>query len=180
MSRQPLLHLLESYAAKFPAEASTVGQFIAFVEEHEDCFERSLLEGHVTASAWVINHDRTAALLIHHMKLDKWLQPGGHCDGDPDTLHVAQKECLEETGLQTQPVSAEIFDVDIHDIPERKGIPAHLHYDIRYLLRAAPGAEIIANETETSQVLWVPLDAVADYTEEESILRMLSKTSAYK
>lgn len=180
MLRQPLLHLLRSYSAKFPAEASTTNQFISFVEENGNCFERSLLKGHVTASAWVVNHDRTAALLIHHVKLDKWLQPGGHCDGDPDTLHVAAKECLEETGLETQPVTAEIFDVDIHEIPQRKDIPAHLHYDIRYLLRAKPDNTIAASETETNQVLWVPLSEVANYTTEESVLRMLAKTAAFK
>jgi 8-oxo-dGTP pyrophosphatase MutT (NUDIX family) len=94
-------------------------------------------------------------------------------------LQVALKECWEETGLETQPVSTEIFDVDIHDIPERKGIPAHIHYDVRYLLRALPGAEITASETETNQVLWVPLPDVKRYTGEESVLRMLAKTSTY-
>lgn len=180
MLRQPLLHLLKSYSAKFPSEASTTGQFISFVEENENCFERSLLKGHVTASAWVMNHDLTAALLIHHVKLDKWLQPGGHCDGDPDTLRVAVKECLEETGLETLPVTTNIFDVDIHEISQRKDIPAHLHYDIRYLLRTEQDAQITANETETNQVLWVPLNEVADYTTEESVLRMLAKTAAFR
>ena|ERR1700744_3794837 len=179
MSRQPLLHLLKAYAVKFPAESSTVNELISFVEENEDCFERSLLKGHVTASAWVIDQEKSAVLLIHHVKLDKWLQPGGHCDGDPNTLHVAAKECFEETGLQTQPLSTEIFDVDIHAIPQRKDIHAHIHYDIRYLLQAMPGSEITASETETNQVLWVPMDDISSYTTEDSILRMLSKTAAY-
>ena len=179
MSRQPLLHLLKSYAGKYPAEANTISQLISFVEENKDCFECALLKGHVTASAWVINHDRSAVLLIHHLKLDKWLQPGGHCDGDPDTLHVAQKECFEETGLETKPVSAEVFDIDIHDIPERKGIPAHIHYDVRYLLQALPGAEITASETETNHVLWIPVSDITRYTTEASILRMQAKVSIY-
>jgi len=177
MLRQPLLHLLRSCAVKFPAEVSTIGRFISFVEENPNCFERSLLKGHVTASAWVVNHDGAAVLLIHHLKLDKWLQPGGHCDGDPDTLHVAIKECFEETGLQTEPVTAEIFDIDIHEIPQRKDIPAHLHYDVRYLLRANPDAQIAASEAETNEVLWVPLDKVAGYTTEDSVMRMLAKTA---
>ncbi len=179
MSRQPLLQLLKAYAVKFPAEAATVGRLISFVEANEDCFERSLLEGHVTASAWVVDHNKSAVLLIHHLKLNKWLQPGGHCDGEPDTLHVAQKECFEETGLPTQPLSNAIFDVDIHLIPQRKDIPAHIHYDIRYLLQALPGSVITASETETNKVLWVPLNDVKSYTTEESVLRMLSKTNVY-
>ncbi|MGN6177689.1 MAG: NUDIX hydrolase [Mucilaginibacter sp.] len=179
MLRQPLLHLLRSYLIKFPTESSTVNQFISFVEENPNCFDRSLLKGHVTASAWVINPDGAAVLLIHHLKLDKWLQPGGHCDGDPDTLHVAAKECFEETGLKTQPVATEIFDIDIHEIPQRKDIPAHLHYDVRYLLRANPEARINASEAETNEVLWVSLDKVASYTTEDSVMRMLAKTAAY-
>jgi 8-oxo-dGTP pyrophosphatase MutT (NUDIX family) len=129
--RKPLLYLLRSYSSRFPAEAAATSKLIDFVEENEHCFERPLRKGHVTASAWVVNHDQSAVLLIHHIKLDKWLQPGGHCDGDPDTLHVAKKECIEETGLEAEPVSTEIFDIDIHEIPERKDIPAHLHYDSR-------------------------------------------------
>lgn len=178
MLRQPLLHLLRSYSVKFPAEASTANQFVSFVEENENCFERSLLKGHVTASGWVLNHNGSAVLLIHHLKLDKWLQPGGHCDGDADTLHVAVKECIEETGLETQPVTMEIFDLDIHEIPQRKDIPAHLHYDVRYLLRANSNAQIAASETETNDVLWVPLNEVANYTTEDSVMRMLAKTPA--
>lgn len=180
MLRQPLLNLLRTYSAKFPAEASTAGQLIAFVEENTDCFKRSLQQGHITASAWVVNHDKSAALLIHHVKLDKWLQPGGHCDGDADTLHVAQKECIEETGLETRPVSTEIFDIDIHEIPQRKEVPAHLHYDIRYLLQAVPDTAISASERETNNVLWVPLEDIKHYTTEPSILRMLVKTEAYR
>lgn len=179
MSRQYLSEQLGAYAAKFPAEKSTTDQFISFVQQNEDCFERSLLIGHVTASAWVLNADKDAVLLIHHLKLDKWLQPGGHCDGDPDTLHVATKECVEETGLETKPLSKEIFDIDIHEIPQRKDIPAHLHYDVRYLLQALPDNSIIASETETNEVIWVPLEDVKNYTTEESVLRMLAKTAAF-
>jgi 8-oxo-dGTP pyrophosphatase MutT (NUDIX family) len=179
MSRQPLLHLLNAYSQKFPAEAATVSQLMSFVKENDDCFERSLLKGHVTASAWVISDDETSVVLIHHLKLDKWLQPGGHCDGDADTLRVAQKECFEETGLETKAVSEEIFDIDIHEIPQRKEIPAHIHYDVRYLLQAIPGNAITASETETNQVLWVPIKDITSYTTEESILRMLGKISEY-
>jgi 8-oxo-dGTP pyrophosphatase MutT (NUDIX family) len=176
MTRQHLLQLLNEYNTKFPAEATTTGQFIDFVTKHDDCFERSLLIGHVTASGWVLNNDQTSVLLMHHLKLDKWLQPGGHCDGDPDTLHVAMKECWEETGLQVQPISTAIFDIDIHEIPQRKEVPAHLHYDIRYLLRAEPDSAIAASEQETLDVKWVSLADVKKYSTEESVTRMLDKT----
>src|SRR5215510_11521790 len=91
-----------------------------FVAANPNCFERSLQIGHVTGSAWIVDLDRTHALLTHHRKLNKWLQLGGHADGDPDILRVALREAREESNLDAiRPVSENIFDVDIHVIPAR-------------------------------------------------------------
>jgi 8-oxo-dGTP pyrophosphatase MutT (NUDIX family) len=89
--------------------------------------------------------DADKILLIHHRKLNKWLQPGGHCDGDTDTLAVAIKEVEEETGVVIKPNDQVIIDLDIHRIPERKGIPAHDHYDVRYLLEADSSLPLLQN-----------------------------------
>src|SRR5437773_8684321 len=116
-----------------------------FVEANVDCFERSLQIGHITGSAWIVDRDRTHALLTRHRKLNKWLQLGGHADGDPDILRVALREAREESNLDAiRPVSEAIFDVDIHLIPERAGEPEHLHYDVRFLLEADRGSPLLA------------------------------------
>lgn len=146
-------------------------------------FERDLVgaapdHGHITGSAWVVNPARTRVLLLHHAKLGKWVQPGGHCDGDSNVLAVALRETLEETGLTAAPVSQEIFDIDIHEIPEYWNTPAHLHFDVRYLLEADDVLEPKCNN-ESRAVRWVELDEVLNLTNEESVRRMVEKTRRF-
>jgi 8-oxo-dGTP pyrophosphatase MutT (NUDIX family) len=115
-------------------------------------------------------------LLIHHAKLDRWLQPGGHADGDPDVLRVALREAQEESGLlNLAPVSPAIFDIDIHAIPARGSEPEHFHYDVRFLLEADRTAPLVMNR-EAKDMAWVRLDEVTSLTNEWSVLRMVEKT----
>jgi 8-oxo-dGTP pyrophosphatase MutT (NUDIX family) len=169
---------LEQLAAHRPLteeEAEMRARLAAFVGAHENCFDRSLLVGHVTGSAWIVDLDRTHVLLTHHRKLDKWLQLGGHADGDSDVLRVALREAREESGLTSvRPVRESIFDVDIHLIPARKTEPEHFHYDVRYALEADRG-EALRMSDESHDLRWVRVDEVAVLTQEESVLRMVRK-----
>lgn len=175
MHRQPLLDQLSGYARLHPHEAETIRRFTAFVREQPDCFERSLAVGHITGSAWILNADGTEVLLTHHRKLDRWLQLGGHADGDPDVFAVALKEAREESGLQDfEPIIEGIFDLDVHRIPARKKDPEHLHYDIRYLLRATGSTDYVVSD-ESHDLRWVPIDGVHELTTEESMRRMVRK-----
>nr|WP_293836098.1 NUDIX hydrolase [uncultured Arsenicibacter sp.] len=175
MHREPLLTLLRQYEPFDENERAMWQETLSFVEQQPDCFERSLLIGHVTGSAWIVSPDRSQAVLIHHRKLDRWFQPGGHCDGDPDVAAVAMKEAEEETGLRSiRLVSPDIFDIDVHPIPAKGEIPAHLHYDIRFLLEANPD-EAFEHSEETNDIQWVKVDVMADFTDSESILRMIRK-----
>ncbi|MCU0326949.1 MAG: NUDIX hydrolase [Spirosomaceae bacterium] len=176
MHRQPLLNLLANHQASDPHEAKMLAEMIEFVKQNPDCFKRELLIGHVTGSAWIVDKSRKFVLLTHHRKLDKWLQPGGHCDGDPDVLNVALKEANEETGVERiKPVSESIFDVDIHLIPERKGIPAHYHYDVRFLLEADKEIPLVISD-ESNDLAWIAIEELPKLNDEESILRMVRKT----
>jgi 8-oxo-dGTP pyrophosphatase MutT (NUDIX family) len=134
--------------------------------------------GHVTASAFVLSPDRAATLLTHHAKLDRWLQLGGHCDGIADTRFVALKEAYEESGLsRVRLLSEEVFDVDIHEIPARGADPAHLHYDIRYLMQAEAGK--IQVSAESKALTWAPLDTLERYTDAPSVLRLRDKLAVF-
>ncbi|OIN57441.1 NUDIX hydrolase [Arsenicibacter rosenii] len=178
MHREPLLTLLRHYEPFDENERAMWQETLSFVEQHPDCFERSLLTGHVTGSAWIVSPDRSQAVLIHHRKLDRWFQPGGHCDGDPDVAAVAMKEAGEETGLRSiRLVSPAIFDIDVHPIPAKGAVPAHLHYDIRFLLEADPD-EAFQDSDETNDVKWVKFGEMADFTDSESILRMIRKKNS--
>lgn len=181
MHREPLLtllrqHVSERRTAADANEAAMTAQTIAFVETHPDCFERSLLEGHVTGSAWILSPDRQTVLLIHHRQLDRWFQPGGHADGNPDIAAVALQEAYEETGLtDVRLVSPQIFDVDVHPIPERGEVPAHLHYDIRF--QCVSNNKILFGESrEVKNVGWVSLTEAERLADSESISRMIRKS----
>jgi 8-oxo-dGTP pyrophosphatase MutT (NUDIX family) len=175
MHRQTLLSLLKAYTPADANEQAMWQETLLFVQDQPDCFQRTLLIGHITGSAWLVSPDRQQVVLIHHRKLDRWFQPGGHCDGDPDVRQVARREAEEETGLTNlQPVTPAIFDVDVHRIPERGAEPAHWHHDIRFLFEADP-AESFTHTAETKDIRWVPLKAVKSLTDSESILRMVRK-----
>ena len=176
MHRDTLLTLLENHNPTDPQEIKFTEQIIAFVNENADCFERSLLIGHVTGSAWILDKSHQFTLLTHHRKLDKWFQTGGHCDGDSDVMNVALKEAQEETGLSDiQIINPKIFDIDIHKIPERKGVPAHLHYDVRFLLEADMN-EAFTVSSESTDLAWVALTEVSNFNDSESIIRMVLKS----
>lgn len=147
-----------------------------FVRAHSDCFERTCRVGHVTGSAWVLSPDRRQVLLVRHRKLGRWLQPGGHADGDPDVLAVALREAQEETGLERLgllpgALGGLPLDVDVHAIPARPGEPAHLHHDVRFLLLAQPGQTLRRSE-ESEDLAWFERVQLAEVSDEESLLRL--------
>ncbi len=179
MHRSFLLGLLSRYKTHISAEVEMQNRLTLFVEQHPDCFARTLSIGHITGSAWVVNKARNRVFLLHHRKLDKWLQPGGHSDGDSNTLNVALRETQEESGVSADfiyPVTSEIFDIDIHQIPERKNAAAHLHYDVRFLLEMDDKQQLIISD-ESNELAWIELAKIQNYSNEESILRMVNKVA---
>ena len=179
MHRSPVLGLLRAHAALAldPHEAAMAADMIAFVHAHPDCLLRSCAPGHLTGSAWIVSPDRRRTLLTQHRKLDKWLQLGGHADGDGDLAAVALREAREESGLaRVTLVRPAVFDVDRHWISERKGEPGHYHYDLRFLIAADPD-EPLQITHESKDLAWVDLDTVTTLNPEESMARMVQKTS---
>jgi 8-oxo-dGTP pyrophosphatase MutT (NUDIX family) len=159
-------------------ERAMLAEFVRFVATEPRCAERDLVEGHLTGSAWVVDASRTNALLTHHRKLDKWLQLGGHADGDLDLLAVALREAAEESGLtRLRPVSARLFDLDRHWIPARKQDPGHWHYDFRFMIEADADEPLVVTD-ESHDLFWVEISRMAAYNAEESMLRMARKTIA--
>ncbi len=175
LDRLTLLRQLENYNSSYTEENVFKNQFIELLQ-HADAFQRTHLPGHITGSAWIVDASKKMALLIHHAKLNRWLQPGGHADGDENVLRVALREAEEETGVKNFKILKEgIFDLDIHPIPNRKDFPAHLHYDIRFLVQANMDDELILSD-ESLNVAWISLDDLPSFTENNpSINRMMEK-----
>ncbi|MGI8662700.1 MAG: NUDIX hydrolase [Acidimicrobiales bacterium] len=135
-------------------------RILEFIDAHDDALERRCQAGHLTGSAAIVAEGAARVLLLHHRKLDRWLQPGGHADGDGDIAAVAEREVLEETGLAGV-LERPAIDLDVHDIPARPGEPAHVHLDVRFRLRVAAGAVAVANH-ESRGLRWVGLEQLED------------------
>ena len=170
-----LSEALRRYRDQWQGESEVVTQFEAFLHAHANGFERSNLVGHFTGSAWLVSGDGTRVLLMHHRKLDCWLQPGGHADGDSDLARVALREAEEETGLTGLCIDGDVFDIDRHRIPCRADEPEHWHYDVRYVVHAGADESFVAN-AESHALAWQPVVKVAgDETLDSSLRRMAKK-----
>ena len=182
MSRRSLLAQLTRYRLRHPDEGSEIDRIEQLVEAHGDCFERSCLPGHITGSSWIVSEAGDRCLLTHHRKLGRWLQLGGHADGDVDVAAVALREAREESGLRHfDPVvptdGCAILDVDVHRIPARAGEPAHEHHDIRFLFRARAGQRLAMSE-ESNDLAWFEWERLAQIGADESMLRLARKARA--
>ncbi len=171
-----LLDLLDNYPITYSDDTIQLEKTRQFVVEHpDDCFERSLLVGHITGSAWVVSPDRRQVLLTHHRKLNRWLQLGGHADGNPDILAVSLQEAQEESGLDNITLlSPDIYDVDVHHIPAHSAEPAHYHYDIRFIFIANPTEPLIISN-ESKDLAWVDVANIKRLGVDRAILRMVDK-----
>ena len=166
--------LIDAYRRRYPDEADAE-RLWRFLLRQPRCFERDCFDdGHVTGSAWLVDGCASRVLLTHHRKLGRWLQLGGHSDGDTDTLAVAHREAEEESGLTVRPLDGAVLDVDIHTFPARGADPAHLHYDVRFAFQAV-GSDRFRVGPESMDLAWIDIDELSHVTPEESVLRMARK-----
>lgn len=166
---------LQAYAARWPEEAASVETFAALLAEGAHTFGRARLAGHFTASAWLVDAAGTRLLMTHHRKLDRWLQLGGHADGDTDLARVALREAEEESGLTGLRVAPEIFDLDRHWIPERGDVPGHWHYDVRFVVHAGSDEAYVVSD-ESHALAWRDIAALLEEAGiDPSIQRMARK-----
>jgi len=145
-------------------------RILELIAEHDDIAVRTCRPGHLTGSAFVVDPSRMCCLLMFHTKLQRWLQPGGHADGDTNLAHVALREATEETGLDGLSVVLPAIDVDIHRVDPPKE-DAHLHLDVRYLVLAPAGAMPEGNH-ESEALRWVGEAELADYDVDPGLHRM--------
>jgi 8-oxo-dGTP pyrophosphatase MutT (NUDIX family) len=139
-------------------EAADLTEILAFLDRHPQPFDRGILEGHLTGSAVVVSATGDRVLLLHHRKLRRWLQPGGHAEpGERQGELVALREAREETGIEglaLHPSARRPLDVDVHPIPARGAEPAHRHLDLRYLVVAPRDASLRRHVAEARALRW--------------------------
>jgi 8-oxo-dGTP pyrophosphatase MutT (NUDIX family) len=168
--------LLRAYTPADGAERAHHARMLALLGDGRDAFARTRFEpGHFTASGFVLSPDARALLLVHHRKLDRWLQPGGHVEpDDPDIAAAARRELREEVGLADAPLAqAGVFDLDVHAIPPLGREPAHEHFDVRLLFRA-PSLSLRPS-AETKAARFVQLEAISELGTDDSVLRAVRK-----
>jgi 8-oxo-dGTP pyrophosphatase MutT (NUDIX family) len=182
MSRhERLLAELETYAGADPVEER---HRLAMVDllSSEGAFSRShFVPGHFTASCYILD-DGARLLLHHHRRLNRWLQMGGHVEGDESPALAALREGAEESGLSDLRLSGEIFDLDVHAIPAAKGEPQHDHFDVRYVARTHVPEAIAIDRAESNDLLWVTLDRAAELMpgpESQRVIRKIRERSPF-
>lgn len=176
--RSHLLHLLEKYEPS-PSEEQPLAEMLLLLSEAGDPLSRHVFDpGHFTASGCVLAPDGESILLIHHKRLDRWLQPGGHIDpADESAMAAARREVYEETGVAVGGAESRLLDLDIHPVPEGKGEPPHRHFDLRFLFRAN-GETLAPAVDEVNEVAWVRFVDVEGRSVEPSLHRMAEKAAA--
>jgi 8-oxo-dGTP pyrophosphatase MutT (NUDIX family) len=172
-----LLQALHRYAdtSAVADQRALAAGFSSFARSSADVFARHRAAGHFTGSAWLVSAAGDRVLLLHHRKLDRWLQPGGHADGDADLAAVSLREAQEETGVRGLQVAPAIFDLDRHRIPARAGEPEHWHYDVRYVVRAGVDERFIINR-ESRGLAWRRVSEVANDRALDASLRRMART----
>lgn len=178
--------VVEELRAHRPAddkEAADLERMREFVSRHPEPFDRRIREGHLTAAAFVVAAGGDRVLLVHHRKLHRWLQPGGHAEaGESAGEAVALREVLEETGIEGVALHEKAprpLDVDVHAIPAHGADPAHAHLDLRYLVVAPAGCVIRLAPDESTDLRWFAWEELDGLDLDPGLRRGLAKARSY-
>lgn len=175
-----LKEVISNYKPVNEQETCDKELMLEYLNTFDDCLTRDNRMCHFTASCWIVNKNKTKLLMIYHNIYKSWSWVGGHADGDSDLLHVALKEANEETGLtdiktiSNLPIAIEILTVDPH-IKRGKYVPSHVHLDCCFLFEALENNEIRIKEDENSNIAWIPIEEVNNYTSEEKMKPIYTK-----
>ncbi len=168
---------LKNYIPFNSQEEADKELFLEFLRENENAYCRENLFGHVTASAWIVNRDRTRVLFCYHKLYDSWSWTGGHADGETDMLKVAMKEAREETGAFCVPVTGEIYSVEILPVKghmkKGKYVPSHTHFNVTYLLEADENDRLSVCEEENSAVSWLDIEKIPEKSTEKWMIERI-------
>ena len=166
---------LENYHPSDKHEQESLEKIKKFLKTNDNCFSRTNLKGHLTAGAIVIDKDENI-LLNHHKQLNMWLFFGGHSDGDTNSLRVAKREVMEESGItEIDDLGGKILEVDVHMIPDciEKNEPAHYHYHINFLFIAKNTNFKMSDESTGIQ--WVTIEEARNMMIAKDKDRVLNK-----
>ena len=159
---------IENYIPFDEQEQIDKEQFLEFINKFDDVLTRKNIFGHFTASAFVVNKDRTKMVVVYHIINDGWTYPGGHADGIEDLLSVAVREVEEETGLKVKVLDNNIYSIQSAPvkghIKRGKYVSAHLHLDVLYIMEADDTIPLVYREDESKGIKWIPFEEADNET----------------
>ncbi|SCK31816.1 NUDIX hydrolase [Streptomyces sp. WMMB 322] len=141
-------------------------EYLTFLGAHENAMWKACSDGHLTASALVVDPAGGRVLLTLHRKLRMWLQMGGHCEPEDTTLAgAALREAQEESGID----GLTLFPGGPLRL-DRHLTPCAWHLDVQYAALAPAGALERVSE-ESLDLRWYGYDEVAAAAD-ESVVRL--------
>ena len=159
---------IENYIPYDEQEERDKEQYLNFIDKFDDVLTRNNDFGHFSASAFIVNKERTKMLVVYHIINDGWIYPGGHADGEEDLLSVAVREVEEETGLKAKVLDENIYSIQSAPvkghIKKDKYVSAHLHLDVVYLMEADDKIPLVYKDDESKGVKWVSFEDATDET----------------
>lgn len=163
---------IEAYQPYNEQEEQDKELILTCLEEDKDIFSRESRLAHMTASAWIVNKDRTKVLMAYHNIYNSWSWLGGHADGETDLLQVALQEAKEESGIKNvRPVSEDIYSLEVltvdGHVKKGKYVSSHLHLNVTYLLEADEEDSLTVKPDENSGVAWFGLEEAIEASTEE-------------
>lgn len=174
MASTSFLARLEPLVTRYRAEVASPREYLALlrwqIAQGHALDSRDSFPGHVTTSAIVLSPDHEQVLLIDHVVIGRWLQPGGHYEPAEFFHQSAAREAVEETGVAGLALhpwhrGGDLpFAIDSHDVPGKpaRGEPAHIHHDLQYLFLADPTLGLMAQEEEVHAAAWKPVAALEE------------------
>ena len=165
---------LSEAVSRYRAEVASRYEHLALlrwqIAQGDALDDRATLPGHLTTSAFVLSPDHARILLIDHVVIGRWLQPGGHYEPAATFNESAAREAVEETGVQGLALhpwhrGGDLpFAIDSHDVPGKpaRGEPAHIHHDLQYLVLADPRLPLVAQVEEVHAAAWKPIEALRE------------------
>lgn len=159
---------IENYIPYDEQEERDKEQYLNFIDKFDDVLTRNNVFGHFSASAFIVNKERTKMLVVYHIINDGWIYPGGHADGEENLLSVAVREVEEETGLKAKVLDENIYSIQSAPvkghIKRGKYVSAHLHLDVVYLMEADDKIPLVYRDDESKGVKWVSFEEATDET----------------
>lgn len=183
--KNQILSTLSSYLEIFPNEVNRQKILMEYLSknDNEQIIDWNNFNGHLVATGFIYSKKDKKFLVLYHKDLKMYLFPGGHIDpNDKTPLEAAKREVEEETGLKENLLNLVgdalvPIDIDTHIIEynERRNLPAHYHFDFRYLFTIDEIENINIDEEEHNDYKWIDINELAKDSNYKTVISKIEE-----